>query len=112
MRPVMSIAKRFAPRLAIAALIATSAGCLSIDTLDDGVGVLVVATGNDQTVQTGKTAAVPLVVRAFDNAAHGMQFVEKAMWIDRFNINYFLGVDGISLWFVLLTAFITMIVVI
>lgn len=41
-----------------------------------------------------------------------MQFVEKAPWIERFNIYYHLGVDGISLWFVLLTAFITIIVVI
>ena len=41
-----------------------------------------------------------------------MQFVEKMPWISRFNVNYYLGVDGISLWFVLLTAFITVIVVI
>ena len=41
-----------------------------------------------------------------------MQFVEKARWIPRLNVNYHLGVDGISLWFVLLTAFITVIVVI
>ncbi len=41
-----------------------------------------------------------------------MQFVEKSVWIPRFNVNYHLGVDGISLWFVLLTAFITVIVVI
>jgi len=41
-----------------------------------------------------------------------MQFVEKAPWIERFNVNYHLGVDGLSLWFVLLTAFITVIVVI
>ena len=41
-----------------------------------------------------------------------MQFVEKTPWIERFNVNYHLGVDGISLWFVLLTAFITVIVVI
>lgn len=54
---------------------------------------------------------LPLFQR-FDNAAHGMQFVEKAAWIERFNVNYYLGVDGISLWFVLLTAFITVIVVI
>ena len=40
-----------------------------------------------------------------------MQFVEKAVWIERFNINYHLGVDGISFWFVPLTAFITVIVV-
>ncbi|HEV2612387.1 MAG TPA: NADH-quinone oxidoreductase subunit M [Noviherbaspirillum sp.] len=54
---------------------------------------------------------LPLITQ-FDKAAHGMQFVEKAAWIDRFNINYYLGVDGISVWFVLLTAFITIIVVI
>ena len=42
----------------------------------------------------------------------GMQFVEKASWIERFNVNYSLGIDGISVWFVLLTAFITIIVVI
>ena len=41
-----------------------------------------------------------------------MQFVEKAMWIERFNANYHLGVDGISFWFVLLTAFINVVVVI
>ena len=40
-----------------------------------------------------------------------MQFVEKASWIEAFNVNYHLGIDGISLWFVLLTAFITIIVV-
>ncbi|MDR0274710.1 MAG: NADH-quinone oxidoreductase subunit M [Burkholderiaceae bacterium] len=41
-----------------------------------------------------------------------MQFVEHVPWIGRFNVYYHLGVDGISLWFVLLTAFINVIVVI
>ncbi len=41
-----------------------------------------------------------------------MQWTEKASWIERFNVNYALGVDGISLWFVLLTAFITVVVII
>ncbi|RZI70267.1 MAG: NADH-quinone oxidoreductase subunit M [Variovorax sp.] len=41
-----------------------------------------------------------------------MQFVERHPWIDRFNVFYHLGLDGISFWFVLLTAFITVIVVI
>ncbi len=41
-----------------------------------------------------------------------MQFVEKSSWIERFNVNYHLGVDGISFWFVLLTAFINIVVVI
>jgi NADH-quinone oxidoreductase subunit M len=54
---------------------------------------------------------LPLFLQ-FDKAAHGMQFVEKASWIERFNVHYFLGIDGISVWFVLLTAFITVIVVI
>ncbi|HYD63785.1 MAG TPA: NADH-quinone oxidoreductase subunit M [Noviherbaspirillum sp.] len=54
---------------------------------------------------------LPLVSQ-FDKAAHGFQFIEKAAWIERFNVNYHLGVDGISVWFVLLTAFITVIVVI
>jgi NADH-quinone oxidoreductase subunit M len=48
----------------------------------------------------------------FDTASAAMQFVEKTSWIDRFNVNYHLGVDGISFWFVLLTAFINVIVVI
>jgi len=41
-----------------------------------------------------------------------MQFAENIPWIARFNVNYHLGIDGISLWFVLLTAFMTVIVVI
>jgi NADH-quinone oxidoreductase subunit M len=48
----------------------------------------------------------------FDTASAAMQFVEKQPWIERFAVNYALGIDGISLWFVLLTAFITVIVVI
>lgn len=48
----------------------------------------------------------------FDNASAAMQFVENARWIERFNVNYHLGVDGISFWFVLLTAFINVVVVI
>ncbi|MES2027518.1 MAG: NADH-quinone oxidoreductase subunit M [Pseudomonadota bacterium] len=54
---------------------------------------------------------LPLVSQ-FDNAAHGMQFVEKLKWIDIFNINYSLGIDGLSMWFVILTSFITIFVVI
>lgn len=52
------------------------------------------------------------LIQKFDNAAHGMQFVEKFEWIGRFNIFYRLGIDGLSLWFIPLTAFITVIVVI
>lgn len=48
----------------------------------------------------------------FKLGTSAMQFVEKAAWIDAFHVNYHLGVDGISLWFVLLTAFINVIVII
>ncbi len=48
----------------------------------------------------------------FDNTTASMQFVENTSWIERFNVNYHLGVDGISFWFVLLTAFINVVVVI
>jgi len=53
---------------------------------------------------------LPLIT-GFDNAASGMQFVESIPWVARFNMRYHLGIDGISLWFVPLTAFITVIVV-
>ena len=48
----------------------------------------------------------------FNNATAAMQFVENVPWIERLNVNYHLGLDGISFWFVLLTAFINLIVVI
>ncbi|MDY7578527.1 NADH-quinone oxidoreductase subunit M [Herbaspirillum sp. RTI4] len=51
------------------------------------------------------------LVQQFDNSAHGMQFVEKFAWIERFSISYYLGIDGLSLWLLPLTAFITIIVV-
>ncbi len=48
----------------------------------------------------------------FDRSTHLMQFVELIPWIEAFNINYHLGVDGISMPFIVLTSFITVIVVI
>ncbi len=84
-------------------------------------GILVLALGRDSNPALSRWLAlfgslVGLVVtfpliQHFDPLAHGYQFVEKTPWIDRFNISYFLGLDGISLWFVPLTAFITVIVV-
>ena len=59
----------------------------------------------------GFLATLPLYTR-FDTASAEMQFVEKMPWIDRFGVDYHLGVDGISVWFVLLTAFITVVVVV
>jgi NADH-quinone oxidoreductase subunit M len=53
---------------------------------------------------------LPLIT-GFDTSTAALQFVENYGWIRRFNARYALGVDGISVWFVLLTAFITIIVV-
>jgi len=47
----------------------------------------------------------------FDASTPEFQWVEKAFWIERFGIHYFLGVDGISLLLVLLTTFVTVICV-
>lgn len=49
---------------------------------------------------------------AFDLGSAAQQFVELKPWVTRFRINYSLGVDGISVWFVLLTAFITIIAIV
>jgi NADH-quinone oxidoreductase subunit M len=48
----------------------------------------------------------------FNTDTHLMQFVERRSWIDTFNIEYFLGIDGISMPLILLTSFTTVIVVI
>jgi NADH-quinone oxidoreductase subunit M len=59
----------------------------------------------------GLLVTLPLLL-GFDAGKGGLQFVEKVMWIDRLNVHYHLGIDGLSLWFVLLTAFTTVIVII
>lgn len=85
-------------------------------------GILVLALGRDDRACLARwlslagaiasfLVTLPLI-SGFDNAVHGMQFVEKTPWIGTFNIFYSLGIDGISLWFVPLTAFITIMVVI
>ncbi|MCX7961027.1 MAG: NADH-quinone oxidoreductase subunit M [Burkholderiales bacterium] len=85
-------------------------------------GLAVLATGDDRNAPLARTLAlvgallgflvtIPLYT-GFDVGDPGFQFVEKAAWIPQFNIHYHLGVDGISLWFVLLNAFVTVLVVI
>ncbi|HTJ96075.1 MAG TPA: NADH-quinone oxidoreductase subunit M [Rhodocyclaceae bacterium] len=83
--------------------------------------IFVLMTGNDRNAHIARPLAllvsiVSLLVTlplytGFDRADAGMQFVELASWIPRFNINYHLGVDGISLLFILLNSFITIFVV-
>ena len=47
----------------------------------------------------------------FDSSVQSMQFTETLAWVPMFHINYQVGVDGISLWLVVLTAFISLIAV-
>lgn len=85
-------------------------------------GFLLLACGSDRHPHVARglaligallSFAVTLVLLpGFDPGTSNMQFVEKLTWISRFNAQYYLGVDGISVWFVILTAFITVIVVI
>jgi NADH-quinone oxidoreductase subunit M len=85
-------------------------------------GLVVLACGGDRNAPaqrwlalagavTGFLVAVPLWTH-FDPRTASMQFVEFAPWIPQFNVNYHLGVDGISMLFVLLNSFITVLVVI
>jgi NADH-quinone oxidoreductase subunit M len=85
-------------------------------------GIVLLAIGKDEHANTVRRLAlvaaiasflvtIPLIT-GFDAGTAAMQFEENLAWVDRFNVRYHLGVDGISVWFVLLTAFITVIVVI
>jgi len=85
-------------------------------------GIVLLALGRDDNAGTVRWLALvgavvsflvtlPLI-SGFDTASAAFQFQENLAWIERFNVRYHLGVDGISVWFVLLTAFITIIVVI
>jgi len=85
-------------------------------------GLAVLATGADRNARQARIIAligavlglvvtIPLVA-GFDTGTSAMQFVEKAPWIERFNVNYHVGVDGISVLFILLNSFITVLVVI
>ena len=85
-------------------------------------GVFVLAMGNDRNPAVsravslvgallGLAVTIPLYPN-FDKTSAALQFVEKYSWIERFSAFYHLGVDGLSVWFVLLTALITVIVII
>jgi NADH-quinone oxidoreductase subunit M len=84
--------------------------------------LLVLAAGGDRQAPRQRTIAlvgalagflvtIPLYA-GFNAGLPGMQFVELVPWIARFNVNYHLGVDGISMLFLLLNSFITVLVVI
>ena len=85
-------------------------------------GVLLLLIGSDQhAVRTrflslfgalaSLAATFPMIAR-FVSGVGELQLVERAPWVERFSMYYHLGVDGISFWLIVLTAFITVIVVI
>jgi NADH-quinone oxidoreductase subunit M len=85
-------------------------------------GLLVLAVGGDARAPLQRWIALAGAVlgflvtlplySGFDLHSAGFQFEERTLWIERFNIHYHLGVDGISVLFVLLNSFITVLVVI
>jgi NADH-quinone oxidoreductase subunit M len=84
-------------------------------------GALVLASGNKAANATRWTALIIAILTfivslplwsSFDTSTAQMQFVERAMWIERFGIEYYLGVDGISMPLIILTTFITVFVII
>lgn len=86
------------------------------------VGALVLLTGKDRRAPAARWIAlggsvVTFLASAclwarFDRGTAQMQFVERGDWISRFHIEYYLGIDGISLPLILLTTVLTMVVVI
>jgi NADH-quinone oxidoreductase subunit M len=84
-----------------------------------GVAVLVLGRDRDAAAArwlaligalAGFLVTIPLYTH-FDRTTSAMQFVERADWIPYFDIFYHLGVDGISVLFVILNSFTTLLVV-
>ncbi|MES9968491.1 MAG: NADH-quinone oxidoreductase subunit M [Candidatus Thiodiazotropha sp.] len=84
-------------------------------------GVMVLASGDREANATKWTALIVAVLTfivslplwfAFDSSTSAMQFVERVPWISSFDIEYYMGVDGISMPLIILTTFITPLVVI
>src|SRR6478735_9766748 len=84
-------------------------------------GVAVLAIGRDRDATTARWIAlagalagflvtIPLYT-LFDLRTSSLQFVEHRDWIPYFDIYYYVGVDGISVLFILLNSFITLLVV-
>ncbi len=84
-------------------------------------GILVLAAGNQRSEVVKKLAlgisfgtfllSLPLYF-GFDKSTADFQFTEHIEWVPAFNINYSIGIDGISLPLILLTTFLTVLVVI
>ncbi|HEX6929935.1 MAG TPA: NADH-quinone oxidoreductase subunit M, partial [Gammaproteobacteria bacterium] len=84
-----------------------------------GIAVLLAGRAGDNAVRWLSLAvsiaaflvSIPLYT-GFDFTTAQMQFVEFAPWIEALNVNYHLGVDGIAVPLILLTTFMTVLVVI
>jgi len=84
-------------------------------------GMLVLATGGDKNAMEAKVLTLVIAIATFlislplftefNTQVATMQFVENVSWIERFKINYHLGVDGISMPLIILTSFTTILVV-
>jgi NADH-quinone oxidoreductase subunit M len=81
-------------------------------------GLLLVSRENVATIKmvgvgaAGASFALSLwLLFTFDTANPGMQFVQMLHWVPALHINYLVGVDGISLWMVVLTAFLGVIAI-
>lgn len=89
-------------------------------------GVLLLVIGDDGDVESSRSGTMRIIALAmalltfvisialykwFDNATGAMQFVERVTWIETFNVYYYLGIDGISAPLILLTTFITPLVI-
>ena len=85
-------------------------------------GLLVLTTCNDRNATLARWLALagalasflvtlPLYA-GFQSLHGGPQFEEMRPWITSLNIHYHLGIDGLSLWFILLNSFVTLLVVI
>ena len=85
-------------------------------------GILILSTGGDRNAQLARKIALGFSVGTFllslsiyadfDINTASMQFVERYRWIEALHIQYFLGVDGISMPLIILTTLLTIIVVI
>jgi NADH-quinone oxidoreductase subunit M len=84
-------------------------------------GLAVLAVGRDRDAAAARWIALAGALAGFivtlplwllfDGSTANMQFVERSEWIPRFDIHYLLGVDGISMLFVLLNSLMTLFVV-
>ncbi|ANO51503.1 NADH-quinone oxidoreductase subunit M [Woeseia oceani] len=90
-------------------------------------GIAVLAAGDDGDADSARAGGMRMLslgvsvltfllslflYKSFDNGTAAMQFVERVPWIAAFNVEYYLGVDGISAPLILLTTFITPLVII